>query len=282
METEETKNQSFDIGGDEVITYEGILKTQAALFGKKKLFFSSFISNIKFFSYITSFLTPVPTPIIHCLLEGSKSDAVCQNNKIRELIPMKHVGFREALVRALTREEQDRVYTRWSDAYPPAHELAIKLCELEKEPEFTVSYSLLSTKKASALFKSLCKIGGKTGWFNTNWMWKLRGMIDRIFEGVGTARGRRSFSTLRTNDVIDFWRVEKLIVNTRLLLRAEMKLPGKAWLEFRIERVEDKEKLTVQAYFSTTSIWGKAYWYFLQPFHVIVFNDLIKQIEKVS
>jgi len=147
----------------------------------------------------------------------------------------------------MSREEQDRVYTRWSDAYPPAHDLALKLYELNNKPTYIASYSLLTEKSASSLFKSICMIGGREGWFHSSWMWRLRGAIDRIFLGVGTARGRKSYSSLKINDVIDFWRVEDLQVNKKLLLRSEMQLPGKAWLQFNISDLANKRMLNISA-----------------------------------
>jgi hypothetical protein len=111
-------------------------------------------------------------------------------------------------------------------------------------------------------------------------MWRLRGSVDRILMGVGTLRGRRSHTDLRINDVIDFWRVEDLRPDERLLLRAEMKLPGKAWLEFRINREADKNRLSVNAYYQPRGLAGKIYWYLFLPFHHTIFKDLIIQIEK--
>jgi hypothetical protein len=109
----------------------------------------------------------------------------------------------------------------------------MKLHELKEPVRYTSSYSLLTRKDAPSLFHSICRIGGKEGWFYSNWMWRLRGMIDRILLGVGSSRGRRSSSSLRAGDVIDFWRVEDLKPEAMLLLRAEMKLPGMAWLQSR-------------------------------------------------
>ena len=106
--------------------------------------------------------------------------------------------------------------------------------------------------------------------------------MDRVLMGVGTSRGRKSASTLGINDVIDFWRVEDYQTNERLLLRAEMKLPGRAWLEFRIERSGDKNCVSVTAHYQTRGIMGKLYWYLFLPFHVFIFKDLIKQIERRS
>ena len=282
MEVPETSGKSFDIGGKDILTYEMMLKILADLYGKKRFFMPFPFHMIRVFAYLVSLFTPVPAPITSCLIEGVKNQVICQNNDIKKFLPFQTIPYKEALLRAMSREERDNVYTRWSDAYPPAHELAIKLDELEEAPSYTYATSLLTKKSASLLFSSICKIGGKEGWFNNNWIWKLRGMFDRIILGVGTSRGRRSTSSLRINDVIGFWRVEDLKHDEMLLLRAEMKLPGRAWLEFRIDKVECKNRLSVKGYYQTQGIVGKIYWYIFLPFHNIIFNDLIKQIEKRS
>jgi hypothetical protein len=179
----------------------------------------------------------------------------------------------------LSREEQDRVATRWSDAFPAAFELSIKLSELGHKTTFTTRQSLLSKKTASDLFRSVCRVGGKDGWFHGNWMWKLRGMADRILTGVGTSRGRKSYSHLHVNDVIDFWRIEAIKPSDRLLLRAEMKLPGRAWLEFKIDELAEQRELSVTAFHDTETFMGKAYWYAFMPFHHFIFKHLIEDIE---
>jgi Protein of unknown function (DUF2867) len=211
-------------------------------------------------------------------MEGLRSEVVFEDKAIRAVLPFEPLPYKEAIVRALNREEQDNIHTRWSGAYPPAHELAIKLVEIDDAPRYTTCYSLSTGREASALFRSICRIGGREGWFANNWMWRLRGMVDRILLGVGTSRGRRSQSTLKINDVVDFWRVEDLEPNRRLLLRAEMKLPGKAWLEFKISEDGGKRRLSVSPYYCTHSLVGKIYWYVFLPFHRVIFRDLIQQI----
>jgi len=280
LETPETAGKTFDIGGRDILTYEMMLRIVSDLLGKKNIFIPSPVSWIGPYAYLANLFTPVPGPIIWCLLEGIKNKVVCQNTDIVRFLPFQPISFKEAVVRAMTRDERDDVHTRWSDAYPPAHYLAIKLHELEPPPRFICSYSLLTDKGAPSLFRSISRIGGKKGWFHNNWMWRLRGIVDRILMGVGTLRGRRSRTDLRINDVIDFWRVEDLRPDERLLLRAEMKLPGKAWLEFRINREEDKNRLSVIAYYQPKGLAGKIYWYMFLPFHHIIFKDLIIQIEK--
>ena len=283
LEEKQSTGNDYEIGGSDILTYEEMLKNCAAILGSKILFLYFPKKNISMYAYLASLFTPLPAPIISCLMEGLKDNTTCNDNRITQLIPFQTLSYNEAIVRALSREEQDKVYTRWSDAYPPANELAIKLSELSEPPNFTTNYSLFTQKSAPSLFYNICKIGGKDGWFRDNWMWRLRGWVDRIFMGVGTARGRKSSQWLEINDVIDFFRIENLKQNELLLLRAEMKLPGRAWLEFRIENQPQRiNRLTIIAYYQTKTLFGKLYWYFFLPFHHIIFKDLIEEIDNRS
>ncbi len=283
LEAPETQGRTFDIGGADIMTYEELLKIHADILGKKRIYIHSPVSSIRFYSYITSLLTPVPAPITWCLMESVTHEVVCEENEIETMIPFRRISCKEALVLALSREEQDAVHTRWSDSYPPDYELAIKLSEIEGAPTYTSSYSLVTDKSAEALFRSITHIGGKKGWFYSTFLWRIRGGLDRLLRGVGSTRGRRSASTLRVNDVVDFWRVEEIRYHRQLLLRAEMKVPGYAWLEFRVDPISgSKNRLSVNAYYKTKGIWGRTYWYIFLPFHHFIFNDLIKQIERRS
>ncbi len=282
LETPETTGGSFDVGGPDILSYEEMIQSMAAIQGRKRWLPPLPALPVKFTSYVISLLTPVPHAITWCLMEGVFNEVVCRNNAIRELIPFTPMTYKNAVLMAMTREEQDRVHTRWSDAYPPAWELAIKLHELKTPPRYGARYSLATRQSPAALFDSICRIGGEEGWFHSNWLWRLRGLLDRILMGVGSSRGRRHQTELRLNDVIDFWRVEALKPDAMLLLRAEMKLPGQAWLRFTIEPGGAVNTLGVQAYFNTESLWGKLYWYACLPFHHFIFTDLIRQIEKRS
>ena len=282
LETPGTVGKSFDIGGHEVFTYEAMIRMVAEVLQKRRLLIHTRVLSIRAYSYLASLFTPVPSQITRCLMEGLRNDVVCQDDAIRKIIPFQTISYREAIVRALSREEQDRVHTRWSDAYPPAHALAMRIDELANGPRFTARYSIGSAKEATSLFRATCRIGGKDGWFHYNWMWRMRGMVDRLLLGVGTSRGRRHLDTLAIHDVVGFWRVEAVQENQRLLLRAEMKLPGKAWLEFRIDPADGRRSLSVTAYYDTDSIPGLVYWYIFLPFHRSIFRGLIRQIEKRS
>ncbi len=281
LEVPQTSGQSFDIGGEDVLSYYEMLKTRADLLNKRRLFLP-FFSFLPLYSYLGALITPVPAPITQSLMKGLKNEVICHNNDIRRYLPFSPLTYKEAIIRAMNREEQDQIYSRWSDAYPPANELALKLHELKRVPQYTSTYSLITAKDAPSLFQCLCRVGGKEGWFSNNWLWWLRGAIDKALLGVGTSRGRRSQTTLEINDVLDFWRVEDLQKSRRLLLRAEMKMPGKAWLEFQIHDEGRQRRLSINAYFHTQSIWGRLYWYFFLPLHQFLFNGLIKQIEKKS
>lgn len=280
LEHPETSGQSYDIGGPEVLTYEKMLRVVADVLGKKRLFIPVIVSDVRLYAYICGLLTPVPAPITRSLMEGLRNDVICLDSRITELVPFSRVAYRDAVREALTLEAKDSVHTRWSDSYPPHHELSIKLHELPQAPRYSASASVVTSRSSNDLFKSVCLIGGKQGWSHGNWMWRLRGMLDKLLMGVGTTRGRRSSSTLRVNDVVDFWRVEALHKNRMLLLRAEMKLPGLAWLKFSIDPDNGQNRLSVVAYYDTHTLYGKLYWYVFLPFHGYLFGRLVYKISK--
>ncbi|MCY2925225.1 MAG: SDR family oxidoreductase [Planctomycetota bacterium] len=283
LETPETGGHQYDIGGPDILSYEQMLRVMADMLGRKRLYVFLPVDHVALFGYIASLVTPVPAPITLSLMAGLAGEVVCGRQDIRSLIPFCPLGYRQAIVRAMSREEQDQVRTRWSDAYPPAHELAVKLHELRHPARYTGTAGLVTDKSPAAIFKAVCRIGGRQGWFHNNWLWRLRGGIDRLLLGVGDIRGRRRLSALEINDVVGFWRVEDLRPDARLLLRAEMKLPGKAWLEFTIAPAHNdpaQTSLAATAYFDTASPGGHLYWYLLLPFHHFIFDGLIRQIEK--
>lgn len=280
LETPDTAGKSYMVGGEDVLTYREMIRVMAGLLNKKRLLLPSPFSGIRFNSYLLSLFTPVPAQVLAYILRSIKKREGCSEYELRDKIDIKFISFEETLRRALILSQQDAILTRWSDAYPPAHELSVKLTELSETPRYLSEYSILTKKPVPDIYQSICQIGGNNGWFNTNWMWRLRGFIDRILLGVGTSRGRRSVSSLRINDVIDFWRVEDMICDEKLLLRAEMIVPGKAWLEFIVQQDDGQNKISVKAYFEPKGMAGKLYWYCFLPFHYFIFNDLLKQLSK--
>lgn len=282
LEIDETAGRSFDIGGPDVLTYRDMLRAQKEIVRRRILCLHVPFANTSVYAYLASLIVPVPASVIRNLIRSIHYEVVCKESEIRRFLPFPTIAYKEALVRALSREERDRIHTRWSDSWPPAFELAMKLEQLPEPPQYGKYYSLESPKPASALFRSVCRIGGRQGWFNSSFLWRLRGLLDRLLLGIGTARGRRSHATLQVHDVIDFWRVEELVPERRLLLRAEMKLPGKAWLEFNVEDLGSRRRLSVRAHYYTKTLMGRLNWLFFLPFHVFIFRDLIRGIEKRS
>ncbi len=288
MESPEAAGHKYDIGGLERLTYARMMEIVSEIFQQPHHTVSIPLNGTRFFGYVASLMTPVPAPITQCLFSSLIHDTVCQCDAIRDVVPFEPLSYREAIIRALSREEQDLVATRWSDSYPPAHVLKVKLHELRHPPRYRAHSELETTCSAETLFAAITTIGGNNGWFKGNWMWRMRGAFDRLIFGVGTARGRRSSKKLRVHDVIDFWRVEGLKTNQRLLLRAEMRMPGHAWLEFTIKpQIEGKTPdpggqqvniLGITAYYATKRLDGHLYWRFFQPFHWYIFDRLISQI----
>jgi uncharacterized protein YbjT (DUF2867 family) len=255
LELDETSGKRYDIGGNEILSYAEMLKILSQILGKKRYFLPSFIQSTVIYGYIASLLTPVPAPITKVLIEGCKNEVICQNNNIKMLIPFEPLSFEDSIKRAILFEMQDNIVTRWSDAYPPESKARQRLANLSQPPRYICDYDILSGKTAHAISNSYSNIGGKMGWFHNNWMWRMRGAVDKLLLGVGLSRGRRSYHDLRINDVIDFWRVEDIKPNQLLLLRAEMKLPGEAWLKFQVTKANELHKLTVVAYFQPGGIY---------------------------
>lgn len=280
LETPEAANRTYDIGGADILSYAGMMQALAKILKKRRYFFKVPFGHTSFAGFIMSLVTPVPAPITLCLTGSLKHETVCRDASAVDTFRFTPLTYQEAVIRAMDRDKLDQVSTRWSNAYPPAHELAIKLHQLRRAPRFSAHHTLRSNQTAEALFEAISRIGGRQGWFNANWMWRLRGAFDRLIFGVGSARGRRSSRDLAVNDVIDFWRVEDLKPNRRLLLRAEMRMPGRAWLEFSLTPDGDGNVLALDAYYATRSLYGTIYWRMFQPFHWYIFDTLLKQIER--
>ncbi|MDQ7826395.1 MAG: DUF2867 domain-containing protein [Candidatus Eremiobacteraeota bacterium] len=283
LETPSTTGEFFDIGGPDILMYADILKVFAEILGRKTLFLRvPFITSCRLFGYLAGLITPVPAPLVMALMAGCKDEVICKDSRMRDLLPFEPLPLREAVARALAREERAQVFTRWSDSRSHTSATFVRLAELRKPPRFSLKKSLVSSKSASSLFETMCNLGGDEGWFHTTILWKVRGVIDRAMLGVGIARGRKCSPGLSINDVIDCWRVEDLRENEMLLLRGEMKLPGRGWLKLMIEPLEGKNRLELTAFFDTDSFWGPLYWIILLPFHHLIFMDILREIENWS
>lgn len=277
-----TYDDIFDIGGPEILTYKEMLLQYAEVRGLKRS-----IGVIPFFSprmssYWLYFVTSTSYYLAANLVDSMKVEVVCKDNRLQKMLGIEPLTYREACRRALERINLDTVASSWTDAVSMTKEN--QLFEYLDVPVFGVMSDCRSLKIAGDPDKVLNRIfaiGGETGWYYADWIWNVRGVIDKMVGGVGLRRGRRNATDLNPGDALDFWRV--LITdreNKRLLLFAEMKVPGEAWLEFRIVLKEEGFYLTQTATFMPKGLSGRLYWWLLLPIHLVMFRGMIKAIAR--
>jgi hypothetical protein len=227
-------------------------------------------------------MTPVPASITRPLIEGLRNEVIVRDNTASELFPeILPVDYTTAVYRALASLDMREVETRWTDALVSSQRdqspVILKIQEgmiLERRQE------VVQTPQ-EIVFNAFTSLGGEQGWLYFDWAWEIRGMIDRLIGGVGLRRGRRDPVEVRVGDAIDFWRVEVVEPGRLLRLRAEMKVPGKAWLQFEAQSLQDNITQLVQtAFFAPKGLFGFLYWYSLYPFHSLIFSGLIRRLKQ--
>ncbi|WP_411275239.1 SDR family oxidoreductase [Daejeonella sp.] len=273
----ETYDQSYDIGGPDILSYKEMLLRFAKIRGLKRHIVIVPLMTPKLSSYWLYFVTSTSYALATNLVNSMKVEVVCRPNKLAEQLGIKLIDYDTAIKMAFGKIEQNQVLSSWKDALTSGI-LSKGLSQYIEVPVngcFTDVRAMQLKNSAHALDK-VWAIGGKTGWYYGNNLWKIRGFLDQLIGGVGMRRGRRSASDIYPGDALDFWRV--LLADKaekRLLLYAEMKLPGEAWLEFKID---DKDVLTQTATFRPLGLLGRVYWYSVLPFHGLIFNGMIKKI----
>ncbi len=272
---QESKNLMIDIGSEQLSYKEMMEKTAKALDLKRFLIPLPFMS-INISSYWLNLFTPVPFSIAKALIEGLKSEVVIQNDNAKKYFPdIKPISYESAVKNAIKEIEENQVISRWNDKGDGVWDKTNQ-SDISKAIFIDRKEEDISKVEASKIYQSFISIGGENGWFDFDFLWELRGIIDKLIGGVGLKRGRRSQCDLRIGDCLDFWKVVDLKENERLLLYAQMKLPGTAWLEFKII----DNKLIQSAYFYPKGIFGRLYWYILVPMHYFIFKNMIKSIIK--
>ncbi len=275
--------QSFEVGGPDVMSYKDLLLNFAKVRGLKRKIFMVPVLTPRLSSYWLFFLTSTSFSLARFLVESLINNAVCKENRIQQLFPRKLLSYEEAVQLAFTRIEEDWVPSSWKDTLSGSH-LNPDLSTYVHVPRF----GILSDRRIISFScpieqvqKKVWSLGGNRGWLAMNWAWKFRGFLDKLVGGIGLRRGRTHPTRLKVGDALDFWRVlladEK---NRRLLLYAEMKLPGEAWLEFEIIPHEKGGELKQTASFRPNGVWGRFYWYSLYPLHVLIFSRLAKHLSK--
>jgi hypothetical protein len=224
-------------------------------------------------------VTPIPASISRPLIEGLRNEIVCHDPTARRLFPFQPLTYAEAVNLALRRTTSGDVETIWSTALSSVRQRAEPVQLTDQQGMIIEKRQRLVHASAEQVYAAFAGIGGRRGWFTCDWAWRLRGMLDRLVGGVGMRRGRRHPDDLLPGEALDFWRVEVVEPGRRLRLRAEMRLPGRAWLQFEVEPVgPDATRLTQTAFFEPRGLGGLAYWYALYPLHKVIFNRLIRAV----
>jgi len=280
LENRASDNRVVEIGGATSHTYRELLSIYAECRGLKRGFFDCLVWSPELSAKFVGLITPVPAVFAKPLLESLSNDVVCSSGEALRLFPeIKPLDYRTAVQYALMRINEHNVETSWTMAYVPHYSRPCSFIDTEglilEDRHITVAAS------PEKIFKVFSGIGGERGWFFLNWLWTLRAFADLILGGVGMRRGRRHPDVIHQGEPLDFWRVERVIENRMILLRAEMKLPGKGWLQFETRPAagNDRSILRQTAYFEPRGLFGYLYWYSLYPLHKFIFAGLAAAIK---
>jgi uncharacterized protein YbjT (DUF2867 family) len=271
---------TLEIGGADVLTYGEMMTRYAALRGLRRWLIPVPVLTPRLSSYWVHLVTPIPAAIARPLIEGLRNEVVVRDGRAREACPgVVPIGYDEAVRRAVAGLEGDGLESVWSDAQASSHLGGRPVTLSTHEGLELERRELVVEASPASVFRVVSSLGGATGWLTWNWAWRLRGRVDRLVGGVGMRRGRRHPYNLRVGDAVDFWRVEALEPGRLVRLRAEMRVPGRAWLEFQVESVERGRTRIVQtAYFAPHGLVGVLYWYALYPIHGFIFGGMLREV----
>lgn len=283
---EKTLNKTFEIGGPDVLTYKQMLQVFAEVRGYKRYIFSLPVIFPGLSVYWLYMTTSANFTIARQLVQSMKTDVICKENSILAIIPQELIPYREAIQMAFLKIEQNMVISSWTDAASSSLsrldvnqyvDVPVHGCYTDRR------WIEIDNDKVEEVANRIFGIGGKQGWYYADRLWRIRGFVDKLAGGVGLERGRRSEVDIQPGDALDFWRV--LLADRkhyRLLLFAEMKLPGEAWLEFSIVKNQNRSVLKQIATFRPYGILGRNYWYAMLPFHYFIFRNMLKRIAGVE
>ncbi len=278
---EKALNKTFDIGGPDIYTYKEMLLLYAKNRGLKRWIITIPVLTPRLSSYWLHMVTSVNYSIASSLVDSMKNEVICKNDDIKNVVPRRCVTYEEALKLTFEKIEQNSIVSSWRDALNKGYLKTSFMDQVKVPQNGTLEYKVKRefTRDELEVASNIWSIGGKRGWYYLDWLWDLRGLIDQFVGGVGSRRGRRSLIELQAGDALDFWRVilaDKK--NNRLLLYAEMKLPGEAWLEFKIIKRGTKKILSQVATFRPNGLWGRLYWWLMWPFHLFIFSGMAKNL----
>ncbi|HEX6533882.1 MAG TPA: SDR family oxidoreductase [Gemmatimonadaceae bacterium] len=275
-------SEVVEIGGRDRVSYLDLMREYAARRGLGRLFVPVPLLTPWLSSRWLGLVTPVYARVGQKLIDSVRHETVVTSTRAAELFPEIHpCGMREAIARALANEDRQFAETRWCDA-------ASSLGSERAWGGVQTGSRLVDTRQASvarppeAAFRPIARIGGTTGWYFANWLWRLRGVLDLLAGGAGLRRGRRHPEVLHPGDAVDFWRVEAVEPGRLLRLRAEMRLPGRAWLQFEVSGDDARSVIRQTAMFEPRGVAGLSYWYALYPVHRLIFGGMLRAIARAA
>lgn len=278
---EKAYNKTFDIGGPDVLSFKQLMMVYADVRKLNRHMITLPFLSPKISSYWLYFVTSTSYSLAQSLVDSMKNETICRDNAINEIVPRHCLTYRQALELAFEKIEQNSIVSSWKDALNRGYLKPGFMDKIKVPQNGTLQYKVKMPfkREVKEVYNNIWAIGGKRGWYYWNWIWNIRGFLDKMFGGVGSRRGRTSHTNISPGDAIDFWRVllaDK--INKRLLLYAEMKLPGEAWLEFKIIERNGETYLSQVATFRPTGLWGRLYWAAMYPFHIFIFKGMASQI----
>jgi uncharacterized protein YbjT (DUF2867 family) len=273
---EATYDQNFDIGGPDVLTYKEMLLGFARVRGLRRYIATVPVMTPRLSSYWLYFVTSTSYNLATSLVNSMKVEVVCRDSQINDILGVQPADYNTSLERAFKKIENNGIVSSWKDAYISSG-IDIHIADFIKVPQFGcfIDRRAAEMKNRAAAIDKVWRIGGENGWYYGNWLWQIRGYLDKLVGGIGLRRGRTVPNEINAGDSLDFWRV--LYADKErghLLLYAEMKLPGEAWLEFKVQG----DELVQTATFRPLGLWGRLYWYGVLPFHGFIFKGMLKAI----
>ena len=284
LRTPASVGEVIEIGGSDVVTYADLMTGYAKVRGLRRRIVPVPFLTPGYSAGWVHLVTPVPRAIARPLIEGLRNEVVIRDDKARRLFPaVQLLGYEESVRLALSQLDARTVETIWSDAQTTSVRDVTPVQLTTREGMEVEMRQRVVRASPAAVYAAFSSLGGERGWLAMNWAWKLRGALDRLAGGVGMRRGRRHPVELRAGDAVDFWRVEAAQQDRLLRLRAEMRVPGRAWLEFQVSPLEgDGVLLSQAALFAPKGVLGWLYWYTMYPFHRFIFDAMIREIAAVA
>ncbi len=279
LELDPTESRVYEIGGADVVSYLGLMQEYTRQRGLRRVLIPVPVLTPWLSSLWLGLVTPVYAGIGRKLIESVRNETIVHDDAAARDFSVRPRGAREAIARALANEDREVPESRWSDEVTPP----VPYGGVTRGALLVDSRARRVAAAPAAAFGPIQRIGGRTGWYSPLVLWRLRGLVDVAVGGPGLRRGRRDPVGIRVGETIDFWRVETFEADHRLRLAAEMRLPGRAWLEFEVEPDGDGGSVVRQtASFEPTGVLGKAYWYALWPFHGLIFGRMLRSIADAS